>query len=334
MCTSFRLKATDGTVVVGRTMEFPNTMGTKVTVLPRGYQGTGTGEDGPGATWTSTHGVVGMDAFGQPDSLTDGMNEHGLYAGLLYMPGFCDYTPATGADPASLLSIIEVAAYLLGTSADIADAKQALAEVTVWPYVFGPFGFAPPAHIVLHDASGASAVVEWRDGTMEITDNPIGVACNWPHIDWHLTNLRNDINLSEKNPSPISIEGVELSAMGQGPGMIGLPGDSSSPSRFVRATAFGASLRTVATGAELEMSALHVLNNFDIPFGLIREDDDPANADHTLWSSISNLAAKHYVVRTYDNPIPQSVDLTTVDFTTPGAREVPLPDGTFASLTV
>lgn len=334
MCTSFRISAGDGTVVVGRTMEFPNAMGTRVTVLPRGYTGTGTGKDGPGKTWTSAHGVVGMDAFGQPGSLTDGMNEAGLYASLLYMPGFCDYTPAEGADQAGLMSVIEAVAYVLGVGADVAGAKEAMGEVTVWPYVFGPFGFAPPAHLVLHDATGASAVVEWRDGVIEVTDNPIGVACNWPHFDWHLTNLRNYVNLSVRNPAAITIAGVDLTGMGQGPGMLGLPGDSSSPARFVRAAAFAAALRPVGTGAELEKTALHILNNFDIPFGFIREDDDPANDDHTLWSTVSNLTDRRYVIRSYDNPVPQAVDLTTVDFTTPGAREVPLPEGTFATLAV
>ena len=334
MCTSFRIKATDGAVVVGRTMEFPNAMATKVTVLPRGYLGTGTGKEAPGKAWTSIYGVVGMDAFGQPGSLTDGMNERGLCASLLYMPGFCDYTPAEGADPASLMSVVDAVAYVLGISADVAEAKSAVTAVTVWPFVFGPFGFAPPAHLVLHDASGASAVVEWRDGTVEITDNPIGVICNGPYIDWHLTNLRNYINLTDMNPSPITIEGVALATMGQGPGMHGLPGDSSSPSRFIRATAYTAALRPVTTGTELEKTALHILNNFDIPFGLIRENDDPANDDHTLWSTVANLKDLRYVIRSYDNPVPQAVDLATVDFTTPGAREVPLPDGTFAPLTV
>jgi len=334
MCTSFRVSATDGAVVVGRTMEFPNALGTKVTVLPRGYEGSGTGVDGPGRRWTSTHGVVGMDVFGQPGSLTDGMNEAGLYAALLYMPGFCDYTQPDGAEPSSLLSIVDCVAYVLGVSSDVREAKRAMASATVWPSVFGPFGFPPPAHLVLHDASGASAVVEWRHGTMEVTDNPIGVACNWPYIDWHLTNLRNYVNLSDTNPSPITIEGVDLSAMGQGPGMHGLPGDSSSPSRFVRAAAFVASLRPVPTGAELEGTVLHVLNNFDIPFGLVREDDRPANDDHTLWSTVSNLTDLRYAIRGYDNPVPQVVDVAAVDFDSSAPREVPLPAGTFAPLRV
>jgi choloylglycine hydrolase len=332
MCTSFRVTATDGTVVVGRTMEFPNAMATKLTVLPRDYAGAGQGQDGSGMKWTAAYGVVGMDAFGQPGTMTDALNERGLYAALLYMPGFCDYTPAEGRDPASLMSVIDTVAYVLGVSADIAEAKSAMRRATVWPYVFGPFGSCPPAHLILHDAAGKSAVIEWRDGEMIVFDNPIGVACNWPHLDWHLTNLRNYINLSSQNPAPITIDGVQLGIMGQGPGMNGLPGDPSSPSRFVRAAALVASLRPVAAGDEMEKTALHILNNFDLPLGFIRASDDPANDDHTLWSSMANLTSLRYIVRTYDNPVPQLIDLKNVDFSAPGPREVALPPGSFAPL--
>ncbi|MFN7151542.1 MAG: linear amide C-N hydrolase, partial [Microthrixaceae bacterium] len=333
MCTSFRISAQDGTVVVGRTMEFPTDMGTRITVLPVGFQGTGTGVDGaPGKRWSAAHGVVGMDAFGSPATLTDGMNQAGLYTGLLYMPGFCDYTPAEGADPETLMSITDAVGYVLGTCTTVDEVTAAMSEVTVWPHVFEPFGFAPPAHLVVHDATGASAVFEWVDGAMVVHDNPIGVACNWPSFDWHLTNLRNYVNLSAQNPAPITIEGVELSKMGQGPGMLGLPADASSPSRFVRAVAYTAALRPVATGAELEMSALHVLNNFDIPWGMVREDGDASNDDHTLWSTVSNLTERRYVLRTYDNPVPQAIDLATVDFSGTTPTQVAPPAGGFAAL--
>lgn len=333
MCTSFRISAQDGTVVVGRTMEFPNDMGTRITVLPIGFRGTGLGQDGAaGMSWTAAHGVVGMDAFGHPSALTDGLNQAGLYAGLLYMPGFCDYTPAEGADPATLMSIIDAVGYLLGTCATVDEAREAMARVTVWPYVFGPFGFAPPAHLVVHDATGASAVFEWVDGAMVAHDNPIGVACNWPYLDWHLTNLRNYLNLSVQNPAPITIEGVELSKMGQGPGMLGLPADASSPSRFVRAAAYTAALRPIPTGRELETTALHVLNNFDIPWGMVREDGDASNDDHTLWSTVTNLTERRYVLRTYDNPVPQAIDLATVDFSGSEPVQVEPPAGGFAAL--
>ena len=334
MCTSFRITATDSTVVVGRTMEFPDDMGTKITVLPVGYQGTGIGlDDRPGKHWVASHGVLGMNAFGQAGMLTDGMNQAGLYAGLLYMPGFCDYTPAEGADPESLMSIVDVVAYLLGTCSNLEEAKKALGDVTVWPYVFGPFGFAPPSHLAVHDSSGASAVVEWRDGEIEISGNPIGVMCNSPHLDWHLTNLRNYLGLSPINPAAKSLDDIEFSALGQGPGMLGLPGDSGSPSRFVRATAYVSSLRPVPTGAELETTALHILNNFDIPWGIVRSDDNSKDDDRTLWSTVANLTDHRYVVRTCGNPVPIVIDLADVDFSGAEPVEVDPPSGTFTPFT-
>lgn len=77
MCTSFRLKAQDSSVVIGRTMEFPNLMGARITVLPRGYVGASVAPSGTGRTWKADFGVVGVDAFGQPGWLTDGTNEEG-----------------------------------------------------------------------------------------------------------------------------------------------------------------------------------------------------------------------------------------------------------------
>ncbi len=341
MCTSFRITATDGTIAVGRTMEFPTDMATKLTVLPVGFTATSVapGESSDdagqvvpadGLTWTSRYGVVGMDVFGRPQSLTDGTNTEGLYAALLYMPGFCDYTPAEGREPSTLLSIIDLVAFVLGTCATVAEVEAALSDVTVWPFDYGPFGFAPPAHLVVHDDSGASAVVEWRDGEMVVVDNPIGVACNSPHLDWHLTNLRNYLGLSAANPAPVTLGSVPLSVLSQGPGMFGLPGDASSPSRFVRAVAYTASLRPVDSGAELELAALHLLNDFDISKGFVRADADPSDDDHTIWSTITNLTERRYVVRTYDNPVPQAIELAEVDFDR-GVTQVPLPTGGFAS---
>ena len=332
MCTTFRLKAQDSSVVVGRTMEFPHLMGAKITVLPQGFAGAGIAPSGTGKTWTAEYGVVGIDAFGQPGWLTDGTNEKGVYAGLLYMPGFCDYTPAEGRDASGALSIVNTVAYLLGTCASVAEATEAMSAVTVWPWVVKGFGFAPPAHIIVHDAGGACAVIEWREGEMVIFDNPIGVATNSPHLDWHLLNLRNYLTLQPENPDTLTVQGVQIPTLGQGSGMRGLPADGSAPSRFVRAVAYVAAMRPVPDAAELEMSALHVLNNFDIPFGTIRADDKPTGDDHTLWSTISNLAGRRYAIRGYDNPTTQVIDLRSTDFTPGDPRQVPLSAGGFAAL--
>jgi choloylglycine hydrolase len=334
VCTNFRLTGQDSSVVIGRTMEFPNLMGAKVTVLPRGFTGGGIAPAGAGKRWVGEYGVVGVDAFGQPGWLTDGLNERGLYAGLLYMPGFCDYPSADGKDAANCMSIVNTVAYVLGTCTSVAEASAAMSGVTVWPWVVEGFGFAPSAHLVVHDAGGSSAVIEWRGGQMVIFDNPIGVATNSPHLDWHLLNLRNYLTLQPTNPDPLTIEGVKIPIFGQGSGMRGLPAEGTGPARFVRAAAYVATLRPVATAAKLEMSALHVLNNFDIPFGLIRADDNPEQDDHTLWSTISNLTECRYAIRSCDNPTTHVIELGSTDFTAGEPRQVPLAQGGFATLEV
>ena len=82
----FQLRADDGSVVVARTMEFPDMLGANLAVIPHGTVLTSESPGGGGARWTSVHRVVGMDAVGKPQWLTDGMNEAALYAGALYMP--------------------------------------------------------------------------------------------------------------------------------------------------------------------------------------------------------------------------------------------------------
>ena len=263
----------------------------------------------PASAWTTTHGFVGIDAFGHADWLTDGMNEAGVYASLLYMPGFCDYTPAVGTPADELLAIVNVVAYVLGTSASTAEVKQALEAVTVWPFEVAGFGFAPPAHVIVHDASGDSAVIEWVDGEMVVFDNPIGVATNSPHLDWHLLHLNNYVNLTPVNPKPLVVEGVTLAPFGQGPGMSGLPADDSGPSRFVRATAYVASHTDIPDVRTGEMAAFHILNNFDIPVGFVRDGSDGGLHDQTLWSTIANLTDLRYIVRGVDDPNPVAIDL-------------------------
>lgn len=335
MCTSFRLDTLDGGVLVGRTMEFPSLMGAKITALPRGFTGHGVApHDGAGHTWTNAFGVVGMDAFDRPEWLTDGMNEQGLYASLLYMPGFCDYTPPDGKAPEELLAVVNVVAFLLGTCTSTAEAMRAMRAVTVWPFEVAGFGFAPPAHVVVHDASGESAVVEWVDGEMVVFDNPIGVATNSPHLDWHLLNLNNYVALSVDNPKPFVVNGVTIAPFGQGPGMSGLPADVSAPSRFVRATAYVASHAEVPDTKSGEMAVFHILNNFDIPVGFVRDAADGAVQDQTLWSTIANLTDRRYIVRGVDDPNPVAIDLTHTAFDGAHPREVELPTGSFTAFTI
>ncbi len=100
--------------------------------------------------------------------------------------------------------------------------------------------------------------------------------------------------------------------------MLGLPGDFTPPSRFVRAAAFSQSVLPSKNGRDAVIQAFHILNNFDIPKGAARdhEKDEHGNilADYTLWTSASDLKAKQYYFRTYANSRIRMVDLKKMDF--------------------
>jgi choloylglycine hydrolase len=336
MCTSFQLRATDGSVCVARTMEFPDMLGARLTVIPRGLALTSTAPAADGISWTSRYGVVGMDAVGTPQLLTDGMNEKGLYAGALYMPGFASYEEP-GDDASTTLDVLDAVVFALTTCATVGEVFEAFAGIRVWgrenPVVQG----VPPLHLVLHDATGAAGVIEFEDGAQQHRDNPLGVATNAPYLPWHHENVRNWLpRLTAANPAPVAIRGVEFAPLSQGQGFVGLPGDSGSAGRFLRATAYVMTLQPPDDADALELLSLHALNNFDIPVGMMSgvggtgiEQDD-----QTKWSSISSLTARRYIVRTQANPTPVAVDLDATDFTGDAPRQLELVAGGFASVTI
>jgi choloylglycine hydrolase len=174
--------------------------------------------------------------------------------------------------------------------------------------------FVPPVHYVVHDATGKSIVIEYTEGKLNIYDNPLGIMSNSPTFDWHMTNLRNYVNFSLSDVPPVQLGSVKLLPFGQGSGMLGLPGDFTPPSRFVRAAAFSQSVLPSQTGIEAVLEAFHILNAFDIPKGGVREHEKDGHgnviADYTIWISANDLKAKRFYFRTYENSQIRMVDLT------------------------
>jgi choloylglycine hydrolase len=136
-----------------------------------------------------------------------------------------------------LVSPDVVASLVLAGAGSVREAIDVVSNVTVWNRVEDMLGSVLPIHLVLYDADGDAAVVEWVGGERHVHENPVGVCTNAPPFDWHVTNLRNYVNLSATNVSPLDLEGVAITGLGQGTGLLGLPGDWTPPSRFVRATA-------------------------------------------------------------------------------------------------
>ncbi len=327
-CTGIRLIAADGTVVPARTLEFGIDLDSSVIVVPRGFARIGTTPDGkPGLAWKAKYASLGANGVRLP-YIFDGLNERGLAVGTFYFPTTAQYMPYRADDAGKTIAPWEVGSWLLENFATVDEAKANIAKVVVPAVVFKAWGFAPPAHYVVHDATGKSIAIEYVGGKLNVHDNPLGVMTNSPQFDWHMTNLRNYVNFSPLNAPPVQLGSVKLQPLGQGSGMLGLPGDFTPPSRFVRAVAFSQAALPSKTGAEAVLQAFHILNNFDIPKGAARDrqKDEHGNitADYTLWTSANDLKAKRFYFRTYKSSQIRVVDLTKMNLDAKDIVTIPM----------
>lgn len=316
-CTGIRLVAADGTVVYARTLEFAVDIHSDVIMVPRGYARIGSTPDGKeGLKWKVKYASVGANGLGMP-LIFDGLNEKGLAVGLFYFPTTAGYMPYSAGDAGKTIAPWEMGSWILDSFATVEEVKANASKIVVAEVVFKGWGFVPPVHFVVHDASGKSIVIEYVGGKLNVHENPLGVMTNSPTFDWHMTNLRNYVNFSLTNVPPVQLGPVKLVPFGQGSGMLGLPGDFTPPSRFVRAVAFSQSLLPSKAGTEAVLQAFHVLNNFDLPKGALREDEKDGHgnilADYTVWTSANDLKTKRFYFRTYQNSQIRMVDLTKMN---------------------
>lgn len=311
-CTGLKLTAEDGKVVHGRTLEFGLDVKTAVACIPRGFAFTGETADGKGLEYTSKYAAIGSICFNIL-GLMDGMNEEGLSVGTFYFPGFAGYTPTTAENKNKSLSPIDFPNWILTQFRSIDGVKAGLANVVIAPTVFKDWGnIVPPFHYVVYEKSGKSIVIEPIDGKLVVHDNPLGVLTNSPNFDWHMTNLRNFINLTPINVPPLKISGLTFAPFGQGSGMVGLPGDFTPPSRFVRAAIFSITSIPVKSASEAVFKVFHLLNQFDIPVGVAQQiAEGVTHSDYTLATIVRDPNDLKYYYRTYADQTIRMVDLNT-----------------------
>ncbi len=314
-CTSFILPSTDGGFVYGRTMEFGFKIDSKMIMIPRNFEMTSQlTADTAGKKWKAKYAAIGMNAFGLP-ALVDGMNEKGLAGGILYFPDFAQYPDPASVKPENSLTPWDFLSWALGNFSTVAEVKAALETVTVVGVKQADMGFTPGVHYTLHDATGASIVIEPIEGKLKVYDNPLSVLTNAPSFDWHMTNLRNYVNLRPANVEPLKINDATIQALGEGSGMLGIPGDATPPSRFVRVSANILSARKVPSGIESVRLAEHILNGFDIPVGVVQNaaNEQQQAVDYTQWSTVADMKNDVYYVKTYEEQILRGVAFKDLD---------------------
>lgn len=311
-CTGGALVAEDGGVAVGRTLEFGKALDSVLAVWPAGSEFTGQTPSGKnGLSWTSKYGFVGPTAATNHDMLLDGTNDQGLNVGLFYFPGYAQYPEATPENMAKGMAPAQVTAWILGNFATVAEVKQNIGRIAMLPVVLDLIGIVPDLHIKVQGPSGEAIVIEPRGGQLLVHENPVRVLTNAPEFPWMLTNLNNYLDMSAAYPANKKIGDLELSPFGMGGGSLGLPGDFSPPSRFVRMAFYLQNALPQATTGEAVGTMFHFLNNFDIPPGAAMPPAGTSEKypDYTSWTVVSDLAKKHYHFKTYGNPNVRVIDL-------------------------
>ena len=284
-CSSFSWETKDGRHLLGRTYDqFGDLAANRVIGVPPGA-GCSPSLHPEGEAPSGRYAYTGMAVlgFGEP-ILVDGVNAAGLMGALLHYPEYAVYPKKaepekTAVHPGRLL------AWLLCRCAGVREAVEAMNAITL---VDEPIQGKPlPAHYILSDKTGETLVIEPDAGGVRIHRNTIGVLTNSPDYRWHRTNLRNFVGVTNLPKAPRTIAGHEIREFGERlGGGTGLPGDYSSPSRFVRM----AFMKEYAVRGENEVDGVsRMFRTFamvDIPEGLAKGDPDYEVYEQTLCTSV------------------------------------------------
>ncbi len=287
-CTRFVYHGASGEVITARSMDWKVDIGTNLWVFPRGMQRSG--EAGPNSIgWTSKYGSV--IASGYDISTTDGMNERGLVANVLWLVESA-YPKYDGKSPG--LSIAAWAQYVLDNFATVRDAVDALAKTPftiVTDKVPGQDRLAT-LHLSLSDATGDSAIIEYIDGKQVIHHSrDYQVMTNSPIFEKQLA--------MEEYWKQIG-------------GTVMLPGTNRASDRFARASFYVNAIPKSEKPVEAIASVFSVIRNVSVPFGITTPDQP--NISSTRWRTVSDQKRKLYFFESALTPNIFWVDLTKLDF--------------------
>ena len=237
----------------------------------------------------------------------DATNEAGLSMAGLNFPGNAHYPPE--AADRDNVSPFEFIPYILGQCATIPQAKALLTRINLAAMPFSDALPLSPLHWLIASRSEAIVVEPMADG-LHIHDNPVGVLTNNPPFPYHLTNLSNYRALCAETPENRFAPALDLPVYSRGMGGLGLPGDLTSPSRFVRAAFMKAHSFCGSGEQESVTQFFHMLSSVRHVRGSVMVEGKP---EITVYSSCCNTDKGVYYYTTYENSRITAVDMRKED---------------------
>ena len=299
MCTAATYRTKD--FYFGRTLDYEFSYGDKVVITPRDYAFAFRHME----TMAHHYAMIGMScAMDDYPLYYDAVNEKGLGMAGLNFVGNADYKE-TAPDKDNVAQF-EFIPWILGKCASVKEARDLLEKINL---VNTPFSEKLPLaqlHWIIADRDEAIVVESVKEG-IRVYDNPVGVLTNNPPFDEQMLQLNNYMHLSPKNPQNLFSDKPPLKTYSRGMGALGLPGDLSSQSRFVR-VAF-VKMNSVSGDSEEESVSqfFHILGAVDQQRGCCDVGD--GKFEITIYTSCCNADKGIYYYTTYDNHQITAVDM-------------------------
>ena len=298
MCTAIRLES--GDVYFGRNLDLERSYGEKIVITPRNYKFK-MRETG---VMTTKHGIIGMAAVAENYPLYyEATNEMGLSMAGLNFPGNAHYgEPMSGKEN---IAPFELIPWILGRCANVSEAREQLRELRLVHLDFDEKLPATPLHWMIADKASSIVVESLSDG-LSVWENPFDVLTNNPPFEYHRMNMSNYMGLYD-GPARMEFRSeLPLENYSLGMGALGLPGDFSSASRFVR-SCFVKEHTCVAEDEVARVNQFfHVLDSVAMPKGCVWTE---SGYEYTRYTSCCNLNKGIYYYKTYEKYEIRSVSM-------------------------
>lgn len=335
-CTGITLQTTQDEYLSARTIEWGDfDLNSKLIVCAQEHSYTSRLPfEKNGLTWTNKYSFIGI-SVSVDDYIGEGINEKGLNAGLFYFKGFGSLAKFDSKHTMNTLVDMDVVRWLLSNFETVEEVQEHFEEITVAPVFIDEQGIpSPTAHWRVTDRFGGSIVIEiMNEGEVFIHKNTVGVITNAPDFKWHLTNLSNYITLQPGTVKPAKVGDQLVSSLSLGTAALGLPGDYTSASRFIRAAYLRNTVPQLKSASAAVSQAFHILNNFDIPIGTeyswSNRDSIPDLASATQWTAVSDLSNQIFYYKTMHDSTVRRITLSSVQFIKGKQTTYPLDSGSF-----